>query len=86
MSVSLVVLLISSAITVLPQVEWIIAKVVFLSLLVALYFFIIGLRTHIIIYQLSRSREQTFDRPAPEWITVAFLLCGVVVALWPHSG
>jgi Flp pilus assembly protein TadB len=84
LSVSLVMLLISSAITVVPRLEWVVAKVVFLSLLVSLYFFIIGLRTHVIIWQFSRDREQTFDRPVPEWITVSFLVCGVVVVFWPR--
>ena len=77
-------LLIVSAITFVPSALWIGARASLLGAIVALYFFIIALRTHVIIYQLSRDRAQTFDRPAPEWITVSFLLAAVAVVLLPH--
>ena len=51
--------------------------------LVAAYFLIIGLRTHIICSQCFRGRTQSFDRPAPEWITVLFLLVATASLFWP---
>jgi hypothetical protein len=51
--------------------------------LLAGYFIVIGLRTHAMCWQLSRGSSQTFDRPAPEWITLAFLLAAVGSLIWP---
>ena len=83
-SVSLVFLLIAGTITVVPRAEWIVAKAIILSLIFSLYFIIIGLRTHVMIYRLARDRPQIFDRPAPEWITLPFLLCAVAATFWPR--
>jgi hypothetical protein len=82
--ISLVVLLSVSAITFIPSSLWLGARASWLAAIVALYFSIIAFRTHVIIRQLSRNRPQTFDRPAPEWITVPFLLGAIAVVLWPH--
>ena len=84
MTGSLVVLLISNVITVVPRLEWVVIKVALGSLLLVLYFLVIGIRTQVIIHQAVHGRRQTFDRPAPEWITALFLLCAIVVAMWPR--
>ena len=84
MSGALLAFLTVSAITFVPRARWVMSRVLALSLTVALYFCVIGIRTHVILHQLSRDRRQTFDRPAPEWITIAFLLSAAVVTLWPH--
>ena len=78
-------LLILEVIDVVPRIEWLINKAVLLTAIATFYFLTIGLRTQVIIYQLSRSHRQIFDRPAPEWISVCFLLCGLVIVFWPHS-
>jgi len=82
--ISLVALLIISAITFIPSALWLGTRASWLAALVALYFSIIAVRTHVIIRQLTRTSPQTFDRPAPEWITVPFLLAAIAVVLWPH--
>jgi hypothetical protein len=83
-AVSLVVLLVISAITFVPSVLWLGARASLLTGIVALYFCIIAFRTHVIIRQCARNRGQIFDRPAPEWITVAFILAAIAVVLWSH--
>ena len=83
-SISLVVQFIVSAITFVPSALWFGARAFWLASIVALYFLIIAFRTHVMIRQVTRSRPQTFDRSAPEWITVAFLLAAIAVVLWPH--
>jgi hypothetical protein len=85
MGVSFIGLLIVDAITFSPQIKWLMVKAHLLPAIVTLYFLIIGLRTQVMISQLSRNHRQTFARPAPEWITVCFLLCAVIVVVWPHS-
>jgi len=85
MSVALVVFLTVSAITVVPRAELGMSRFLDVTLIVALYFFVIGLRALVIVHQLSHNRSQIFDRPTPGWITAAFLVCGVAVALWPRS-
>ena len=82
--VSLVALLIVSAITFVPSALWLGLRASWLATLVALYFSIIAFRTHVIIRQLTRTSPQTFDRPAPEWITIPFFLAAIAVVLWPH--
>lgn len=47
------------------------------------YFLLIALRTHVICSQLSRGRPQMFDRPAPEWITLLFIVGGLVIVFRP---
>jgi hypothetical protein len=84
MSTSLVLLLIAGTVTVVPRLEWIIMRAVFVASLLTLYFLSIGIRAQVIIYQIVHSRRQTVDRPAPEWITASFLVCAVVAALWPR--
>jgi hypothetical protein len=85
MSAALVVFLTASAITVVPRAEGGMSKFLAVTLTIALYFCVIGLRTSVIVHQLSLDRPQTFDRPAPESITVAFLVLAAVAAFWPHS-
>jgi hypothetical protein len=85
MGVSFIGLLIVDAITFSPQIKWLMVKVHLLPAIVTLYFLIVGLRTQVIIYQLSRNQRQTFARPAPEWMTAFFLLSVVIVVVWPHS-
>jgi hypothetical protein len=79
-----VFLFIVSAITFVPAALWIGERASWLAVVVALYFSIIALRTHVIIRQIISSRPQTFDRPAPEWITMPFLLAVVALVVWPH--
>ena len=81
---SLAVLLISNVITVVPRLEWLVIRVALVSLLFSFYFLLIGVRTQVIIYQAVRRRRQTFERPAPEWMTALFLLGVIVAALWPR--
>ena len=76
--------LLVSAITFAPSALWLGARAALLTGIVAFYFLIIGGRTHVMIHQLSRNRPQTFDRPAPEWITVPFMLATIAIVLWPH--
>jgi len=78
------VFLTASAITVVPRLESRMSRFLGLTLVVALYFCVIGLRTSVIVHQLRHDRPQTFDRPAPEWIAISFLLFGAVVAIWPR--
>jgi uncharacterized membrane protein SirB2 len=82
--ISLVVLLIVSAITFVPSAQWLGTRAFWFVSLIALYFSLIAFRTHVMIRQLTRTRPQTFDRAAPEWITIAFLLAAIAVVLWPH--
>jgi hypothetical protein len=84
MSGLLIGFLFVSAITVVPQIEWLVGRATLLTAIGVIYFFVIGLRTHVIICQLTRNHQQTFDRPCPEWITVGFLLCETAVVIWPH--
>ena len=81
---ALVAFLAVSAITATTLTQWVISRALAVTLTITLYFFLIGLRTHIIVHQLTRDRRQIFDRPAPEWLTVAFLLSAALVAFWPH--
>jgi hypothetical protein len=74
-----------SAVTAVPRSEWVIARGMLLTALGSLYFMTIGLRTQVIVYQTSRNRPQTFDRPASEWITVSFLVFGIGTIFLPHS-
>jgi hypothetical protein len=56
-----------------------------LSTIAGAYFLTVGLRTQVMIYQLRYDRQQTFARPAPEWITVGLLLGFLIAAFWRHT-
>jgi hypothetical protein len=63
-----------SAITYAPSarsLEW---KMEIIPLISMVFLSIVVIRTQTIIWQTRRQREQTFDRPCPEWTTVAYLL------------
>jgi hypothetical protein len=82
---ALCVLLVLSCITFAPSITWIVGRAALISALVAVYFLIIAIRTYIIIFQCRRGTAQTFDRPAPEWITACFGLVTLGVMVWPHT-
>ena len=83
--VALCVLLVLSTITIAPSIVWVADRTALFSSIVGLYFLVIAIRTHVMVYQLTRGSSQTFDRSAPEWITVPFLLAAIGVALWPPA-
>ena len=80
-----VILVLISLITFASSILWVAGRVALLSALIGTYFLIIGVRTHVIIVQCSRGTPQTFDRPAPEWITAAFGLAIIGTILWPYA-
>lgn len=82
---ALFVFLFFATITVVPRIRWTVPKGMLLSTIVGAYFLTVGLRTQVMIYQLRHDRPQTFARPAPEWITVGFLLGFLIAAFWPHA-
>ncbi len=82
--IAICLLLLVSIITFTPSAAWAAGRAALFLSLAALYFLIIAVRTHVTIYQLTRGASQTFDRPAPEWITVPFFLAAIGAIVWPH--
>ena len=82
--IALCLLLLVSTITFAPSAVWAAGRAALFLSLVALYFLIIAVRTQVMSHQLTRGASQTFDRPAPEWITVPFFLAAIGAILWPH--
>ena len=72
-----------SAITYAPTAKSLAWKMELIPLVSILFLSVVVIRTQAIIWQTKRQRVQTFDRPCPEWMTVAYLLSliGSVVAV-----
>src|SRR5258705_11867420 len=82
--IALCLLLLVNIITFAPSAVWAAGRAALFLSLVALYFLIIATRTHVLIYQLTRGASQTFDRPAPERITVPLFLAAIGAIVGPH--
>lgn len=78
------VFLLLSCVTFAPSIVWVSERAAWATLAMALYFAVIGLRTHVMIRQRVSGRPQKMDGLAPPRITVPFLLVLGALILWPH--
>jgi hypothetical protein len=72
-----------SAITFAPSAYSFAIKTGLVLLWILICAAIFSIRSFVIAYQCRKGLQQTFDRPCPEYITVATILLIVTTALWP---
>jgi len=73
-----------SAITLVPSAYLAVTKAALVLAWILITATIYSIRSFVIAYQCKRRLPQTYDRPCPEYITVATMFLILVTIFWPN--